>query len=190
MCWSDCRIGREILTIMITAYASIETAVHAIKRGATTFSPSRSRPTSCATRSKTAVRLVLARQARKLADERNEVRLQFMRMLRHELQAPLNAVDGYLELIQQRAKAGELESLDALVDRGQHRLRGMRELIRNLLDMTRIESGRRNERSSTSTCGRSREPRSIRSPRMHGTTTCNSRSMATRRSRSTATAPS
>jgi signal transduction histidine kinase len=30
-----------------------------------------------------------------------------------------------------------------LIDRSQHRLQGMRDLVRSLLDMTRIESGRR-----------------------------------------------
>jgi signal transduction histidine kinase len=134
----------EMLTIMITAYASIETAVQAIKRGAYDFLAKPFTPEELRnTVHKAAVRLVLAKQARKLAEERNEVRLQLMRMLSHELQAPLNAVDGYLELMRQHIAEGRPEALAPLINRGQHRLQGMRDLIRNLLDMTQIESSRR-----------------------------------------------
>lgn len=134
----------EILTIMITAYASIETAVQAIKRGAYDFLAKPFTPDELRnTVQKAAVRLVLAKQARRLADERKEVRLQFMRTLSHELQAPLNAVEGYLELMKQRLGHAPAESIEPLIDRGQHRLQAMRDLIRGLLDMTRIEAGRR-----------------------------------------------
>ena len=134
----------EILTIMITAYASIETAVQAIKRGAYDFLAKPFTPEELRnTVHKAAVRLVLAKQARRLADERNEVRLQFMRILSHELQAPLNAVEGYLELMKQRIGHVPTEAVEQLIDRSQHRLQAMRDLIRGLLDMTRIEAGRR-----------------------------------------------
>ncbi len=41
--------GKDIVTIMITAYATFETAVQATKLGGTTSWPSPSNPTSCAT---------------------------------------------------------------------------------------------------------------------------------------------
>ena len=95
----------EMLTIMITAYASIETAVRAVKRGAYDFLAKPFTPDELRnTIKKAAVRLVLAKQARRLAEERNEVRLQFMRTLSHELQAPLAAVEGFLELIRNRTE--------------------------------------------------------------------------------------
>jgi two-component system, sensor histidine kinase and response regulator len=138
------RKGLETLTIMITAYASIETAVQAIKRGAYDFLAKPFTPDELRnTVRKAAVRLVLAKQARKLTEERNEVRLQFMRTLSHELQAPLNAVDGYLDLVKARPRGDRLADYTDLLDRCQQRIGGMRKLIHDLLDMTQIESGRR-----------------------------------------------
>ena len=89
---------------------------------------------------KAAVRLVLAKQARRLADERNEVRLQLMRTLSHELQAPLNAVDGYLELFKNRVNGNDLDDYSELLQRSQDRMQGMRRLIHDLLQMTAVES--------------------------------------------------
>lgn len=138
------RQGCETLTIMITAYASIETAVQAIKRGAYDFLAKPFTPDELRnTVRKAAVRLVLAKQARRLTEERNEVRLQFMRTLSHELQAPLNAVDGYLDLMQRQPRGGQLADYADILDRCQNRIGGMRKLIHDLLDMTQIESGRK-----------------------------------------------
>ncbi len=135
----------DMLTIMITAYASIETAVRAVKRGAYDFLAKPFTPDELRnTVKKAAVRLVLAKQARRLADERNKVRLQFMRTLSHELQAPLNAIDGYLELIKNRSQGEHLEAYSEVVDRSQDRLAGMRRLIHDLLQMTTVESKSRN----------------------------------------------
>jgi signal transduction histidine kinase len=134
----------EMLTIMITAYASIETAVRAVKRGAYDFLAKPFTPDELRnTIKKAAVRLVLAKQARRLAEERNEVRLQFMRTLSHELQAPLAAVEGFLDLIRNRTEGNDMAAYDAWVERGQHRIQGMRRLIQDLLQMTTIESRRR-----------------------------------------------
>ena len=93
----------DMLTIMITAYASIETAVTATKRGAYDFLAKPFTPDELkSTIRKAAARLILAKQARKLAEEKRQVRFEFIRVLGHELKAPLNAVAGYLELIQER----------------------------------------------------------------------------------------
>ncbi len=67
--------GREsdMLTIMITAYASIETAVTATKRGAYDFLAKPFTPDELkSTIRKAAVRLILAKQARKLAEEKRQ----------------------------------------------------------------------------------------------------------------------
>jgi signal transduction histidine kinase len=133
--------GGEMLTIMITAYASIETAVRAVKRGAYDFLAKPFTPDELRnTVKKAAVRLVLANQARRLADERSQVRLQLMRTLSHELQAPLNAVDGFLELLQQHPHGDSIEAYADVLQRSQERIEGMRRLIQDLLHMTAVES--------------------------------------------------
>ena len=132
----------EMLTIMITAYASLETAVTATKRGAydflaKPFTPAELRDVV----RKAAARIVIARQARRLAEEKRQVRFQFISVLAHELKAPLAAIEGYLRIVRTRAAGDVQETYDHMLDRSLTRVDGMRKLIFDLLDMTRIESG-------------------------------------------------
>lgn len=131
----------DMLTIMITAYASIETAVIATKQGAYDFLAKPFTPDELrSTIRKTATRLILAKQARKLADEKRQVHFEFIRVLGHELKSPLNAIGGYLELMKNRQCGPELASYDEMLDRSLDRVDGMYKLIRDLLDLTQIES--------------------------------------------------
>ena len=139
--------GREtdMLTIMITAYASIETAVTATKRGAYDFLAKPFTPDELkSTIRKAAARLILAKQARQLAEEKRRVRFEFIRVLGHELKAPLNAVAGYLDILQHHQLGDDLAAYDELVARSLTRMDGMRKLIADLLDLTQIESGQKN----------------------------------------------
>ncbi len=134
----------DMLTIMITAYASIETAVTATKRGAYDFLAKPFTPDELRnTVRKAASRLILAKQARKLAEEKRQIRFQFIRVLGHELKAPLNAVEGYLRMIQDKALGNDLDAYGEIVGRSMVRIEGMGKLIADLLDLTTIESGQR-----------------------------------------------
>ncbi|MFZ5829784.1 MAG: sensor histidine kinase [Planctomycetota bacterium] len=134
----------ELLTIMITAYASIETAVTATKRGAYDFLTKPFTPDELkATVRKAAARIVLAKQTRRLAEEKRQVRFQFIRVLAHELKAPLGVVEGYLEMLADPKTLGDPAALQQCVDRSLVRIEGMRKLIDDLLDLTHIESGQR-----------------------------------------------
>jgi signal transduction histidine kinase len=134
----------EMLTIMITAYASIETAVQATKSGAYDFLAKPFTPDELRnTIRKAATRLALAKQARKLAEEKRQVRFQFIRVLGHELKAPLNAVEGYLRMLQEGQLGENLSAYTEAVDRSLVRIEGMRKLVADLLDVTHIESGQR-----------------------------------------------
>ena len=138
-------LDTDMLTIMITAYASIETAVTATKRGAYDFLAKPFTPDELkATIRKAAARLTLAKQARQLAEEKRQVRFQFIRVLGHELKAPLAAVEGYLDILKQRTLGDNLQGYGEVVDRSLLRVEGMRKLIADLLDVTQIESGLKN----------------------------------------------
>jgi len=137
----------DMLTVMITAYASIETAVLATRSGAWEFLPKPFTPDELrATLQKTAARLLLARRARRLDEEKKQVRFEFVRVLGHELKAPLNAVTGYLDMLRSRSLGDELPAYDEIVERSLVRIQGMRRLIGDLLDLTRIESGQKHRR--------------------------------------------
>ena len=132
--------GREVLTIMITAYATFETAVKATKLGAYDFlaKPFTPEELRYALRKATS-QLILSKQARKLAEEKREIRFNFISVLAHELKAPLNAVEGYLNIL----RTTEADQNLQMVERSIVRVDGMKKLIMDLLDLTRIESGQR-----------------------------------------------
>ena len=134
----------EMLTIMITAYASLETAVSAVKRGAYDFLAKPFTPEELrnAVR-KAAQRLILARQARKFAQEKRQVRFEFISVLAHELKAPLGAIEGYLNIVQDRSAGSDPATYERIIGRCLVRITGMRKMIADLLDLTRIESGQK-----------------------------------------------
>jgi two-component system, sensor histidine kinase and response regulator len=134
--------GIEILTVMISAYSSLQTVITATKRGAFDFLVKPFTPDELrVTLRRAAHHLLVHRQALKLAEERRQIRFEFIRVLGHELKAPLGAIEGYLQLYQKRILGTELAAYDQVIDRSLIRLDGMRKLILDLLDLTRIESG-------------------------------------------------
>jgi signal transduction histidine kinase len=133
-----------ICTIMITAYATLESAIETIKLGAYDFLPKPFTPDELRyTVSKATRSVLLARQARKLAKEKKRVRFEFITVLAHELKAPLNAVESYLDIFRNRRAGEKLEDYTQMLDRTLVRIQGMRKLILDLLDLTAIESGDR-----------------------------------------------
>ncbi len=130
-----------VLTIMITAYASVTTAVEATRGGTFDFLPKPFTPNEIKACVRRATRdLVLSRQAKKLAAEQRRTRFELIRVLVHELKAPLGAVEGYLASILDGVVNDE-ETRRHVVTRSIARIQGMRQLILDLLDVTRLEAG-------------------------------------------------
>jgi len=137
---------QSIVTIMITAYATFDTAVQATKLGAfdfiaKPFSPEEFRYAI----TKATEQLIVSREARRLAEEQRQVRFNFISVLSHELKAPLNAIEGYLKILHD----DEPPERRQMIDRSLLRLDGMRKLIFDLLDLTRIESGQKARQFTT-----------------------------------------
>ncbi len=85
----------------------------------------------------------IVRQTARLDLEKKKVRFDFIRVLGHELKAPLNAVEGYLDLMVSPT-VGELPAeYREMVENSLVRLEYMRKLVSDLLDLTRIESGQK-----------------------------------------------
>jgi two-component system, sensor histidine kinase and response regulator len=140
----------DILTVMITAYASLETAVTATKRGAYDFLAKPFTPNELkAAVQKAARHLVLQREARRLAEEKRQVRFQFISVLAHELKAPISAIQGYLQILKDRTAGDDPTVYEHMMDRSLIRLDGMRKLILDLLDLTAIESGQKTRELTT-----------------------------------------
>jgi two-component system sensor histidine kinase/response regulator len=141
------RLGKQsldLLVIMITAYASLDTAVAATRRGAYDFLAKPFTPEELRGAVRKAARhLILQRQARRLADEKKQVRFQFVSVLAHEMKSPISAIEGYLQMMRERSVGDRLEDYDHMLDRCLLRIEGMRKMIADLLDLTSIESGQR-----------------------------------------------
>jgi signal transduction histidine kinase len=134
----------NIFTIMITAYASIQAAVKATKQGAFDFLPKPFTPDELKNSiRKVAHHLILTEKARKLSAERHKIRFNFLSVLAHELKAPINAIEGYLDILAnpKLMEKVDKESYARMIDRSISRIGAMRKLIFDLLDLTRIESG-------------------------------------------------
>lgn len=146
---------RDFVVIMITAYASLEMAIRATKQGtydllAKPFTPDELK----ATVGKAAKHLILQRSARALEEERRQVRFRFLSVLVHELKAPLAAVYSYLSILHDWPVAERPEEYSRIARRCLLRIDGMRKLIRDLLDLTSIESGQKKRRIEAIDLGR------------------------------------
>ncbi len=134
----------DVVVVMITSYASLELAVKATRQGAYDFVPKPFTPKELRASIETITKqLFLRRMTQKMNVEGRQVRFQFLSVLSHELKAPINAVEGYLQLMQNREFGDSLHEYRDMIDRSLHRIQGMRNLIMDMLDITRIESGKK-----------------------------------------------
>jgi signal transduction histidine kinase len=103
----------DISVMMITSYASLELAIKATNNGAFNFVPKPFTP------------------------------FQFLSVLSHELKSPINAIEGYLRMMQEKQIGDNVDDYKEMIDRSIERIKGMRSLILDLLDLTRMESGKK-----------------------------------------------
>ncbi|MEI7499769.1 MAG: hybrid sensor histidine kinase/response regulator [Bacteroidota bacterium] len=134
---------KSIIVVMITSYASLELAVKATSDGAYDFIPKPFTPQELKSSIENITkRVFLKKMTNKLQDTGKQIRFTFLSVLSHELKAPLNAIEGYLKMIRERQSGDKLEDYDIIIDRSLDRIKGMRHLILDLLDLTRVESGK------------------------------------------------
>lgn len=137
----------DIMVAMITSYASLDVAVKATRDGATDFIPKPFTPQELkSSMENIAKQLYLKRITHKLNQEGKKVRYQFLSVLSHELKAPLNAIEGYLRMMQEKHMGDRIDDYAIPIDRSLHRIQGMRNLIKDLLDFTKIRLERREEK--------------------------------------------
>ncbi len=139
----------DALVMMITSYASLDLAVKATNNGAYNFVPKPFTPQEL----KSAIeditkRLYLQRMTRKMKKEGKEIRFQFLSVLSHELKSPINAIEGYLRIMKDKQVGENIDDYKVMIDRSIERINGMRTLIFDLLDLTKLESGKKNREIS------------------------------------------
>lgn len=130
--------------MMITSYASLDLAVKATNNGAFNFVPKPFTPEELRSSIEGITKhLYLKRMTRQMNKEGKQVRFQFLSVLSHELKSPINAVEGYLKIMKERQVGDNLADYDTMIDRSLERIKGMRNLIMDLMDLTRLESGKK-----------------------------------------------
>ncbi|MCF8337764.1 MAG: hybrid sensor histidine kinase/response regulator [Bacteroidales bacterium] len=130
------------VVVMITSYASLELAVQATEDGAHDFIPKPFTPQDLRSSVETVTKHIFLKQmTKKLNTEGRQIRFQFLSVLSHELKAPINAVEGYLKMLQDKQFGDDLNNYNQVIDRTMKRIKGMHNLILDMLDLTKVETG-------------------------------------------------
>jgi two-component system sensor histidine kinase/response regulator len=137
----------DIVIAMITSYASLDVAVRATRDGATDFIPKPFTPQELKSSIENITKQqYLRRITHKLKQDGKKIRYQFLSVLSHELKAPLNALEGYLRMMQEKQAGDRIDDYATHIDRSLQRIQGMRNLIMDLLDFTKIRLERKDEK--------------------------------------------
>lgn len=137
----------DIIVAMITSYASIDVAIRATRDGATDFIPKPFTPQELKSSIENITKQqYLKRITHRMNQEGKKIRYQFLSVLSHELKAPLNAIEGYLRMMQEKQAGDLIDDYSTPIERSLQRIQGMRNLIMDLLDFTKIRLERKVER--------------------------------------------
>ena len=132
----------NIISIVITGYATVESAVEAMKKGAYDFLPKPFTPDQ--------LRLIIKRglERRRLIQETESLRREkklmeenFITMVSHQLKSPLGTIAQYFEVIL-GGMAGKVEpKQEEMLSKARDRLENLMELINDWLDLARMNRG-------------------------------------------------
>jgi two-component system sensor histidine kinase/response regulator len=137
----------DIVVAMITSYASLDVAIRATRDGAIDFIPKPFTPQELKSSIENITKQqYLKRITHKMKQEGKKIRYQFLSVLSHELKAPLNALEGYLRMMQEKQAGDSIEDYATPIERSLQRIQGMRSLIMDLLDFTKIRLERKEEK--------------------------------------------
>ena len=130
------------VTIIITGYATIETAVTAIKEGAYDYLPKPFTPDELVIVVRRGLeKRRLDRESRALREEKEAMERNFVTMVTHQLRSPLGAIYQYFEVLLCDLGGGLSEVQREMIERARDRLDGLLQLINDWLDMNRIQAG-------------------------------------------------
>ncbi len=136
-------IDPHIVAVVITGYATVDSAVEAMKKGAHDFLPKPFTPE--------ALRIIIARglerrrlvlEAEALRKEKQLLEEHFVTMVSHQLRSPLVAIQQYFEVILAGLTGATDDRLKEMIHKANERLSALVRLINDWLDLARIEQGR------------------------------------------------
>jgi len=136
------KIDPDLVIVVITGYATIETAVDAMKAGAYDFLPKPFTPSE--------LRLIvergferwrLTKEAQRLRREKEEVERKFVTLVSHQLKSPLVAVKQYLDVLLLNWRDQMPEKAIEWITRSQVRLADMLTIIQDWLALAKVDHG-------------------------------------------------
>lgn len=141
------QIDADIAIVVITGYATIDTAVEAMKSGAYDFLPKPFSPDELRLIVNRALeRRSLVLRGREAETEREALKRRFVSFVSHQLQSPLSAVHQYLDVLKRLEESGDAAKRRAWYDRCLTRIEDLQALIRDWLTLAKLEGGRLAER--------------------------------------------
>ncbi|TET25523.1 MAG: response regulator [Candidatus Aminicenantes bacterium] len=135
-------IDPNIVAVVITGYATVESAVEAMMNGAYDFLPKPFTPDE--------LRIIIKRglERRKLILETESLRREkklieenFITMVSHQLRSPLVAILQYFEVILGGMAGKVSEKQREMIQKAQRRLENLMNLINDWLDVARLDNG-------------------------------------------------
>ena len=136
------QIDPSMVIVVITGYATITTAVDALKAGAYDFLP---KPFTCdefaLIVNRGFERWRLARESERLRREKEEVQRRFVTFVSHQLKTPVVAVKQYLDVMMYMSPGEMPDRAREWIKRSQIRLGEMLAIIRDWLDLSKLEHG-------------------------------------------------
>jgi len=132
----------DIVTIIITGYATIESAVTVMKEGAYDYLPKPFTPDELLIVVRRGLeKRRLDQESKSLREEKEAMERNFVTMVSHQLRSPLSAVYQYIEVLLSSI-AGDLnDAQQEMLGRIRERLDGLLQLTNDWLDMSRIQAG-------------------------------------------------
>jgi len=140
-------IDPSIISVVITGYATIESAVAAIKRNAYDFLPKPFTPDQLRIVIKRGLeRRRLAIESERLRREKQMMRDNFITLVSHQLRSPLASARQYFGVIREGFAGDVTDKQKQIIEKAGKYLDDLMQLINDWLDMSRIDSGRMTEK--------------------------------------------
>ncbi|NQU02868.1 MAG: hybrid sensor histidine kinase/response regulator [Syntrophaceae bacterium] len=140
----------DVVLIVITGYASIVSAVKAMKKGVYDYIPKPFTPDQLRAVTKRGFEhRSLMIETRRLREEKEQVQQNFITFVSHEMRSPLATIQQYIEALKVIAGESLKPEGNEIVERCNKRLQNLQDMVEHWLDISRIEAG---------TFARNREP--------------------------------
>jgi len=132
------RIRPETVNIIITGFATVDTAIEAMKKGAFDYICKPFTPEELEVVVEKAVETRMLRQAAQQAEREKE---RFVLTIYHQLKSPVGIIQSYVDTLLKGIPADE-EQRTAILQRCLKRAQTLRQLLDDLLSLNRLRSGK------------------------------------------------